>query len=161
MFTGVVPSHRGQRLAARLFGASLPVLRELGVRRFVLEVIRSNEAAVRAYERQGFVRRRRSSCFELSPLGPVRVLRAVERGVPLGFAAVVPKSRDLPQPVVDPCHRRRGVGTALLRSCFDCVEPDAELRVINVDESSASDLAFFTRYAVRRLPGQYEMVFPV
>jgi ribosomal protein S18 acetylase RimI-like enzyme len=202
VFTGVVPSHRGQRLAARLFDASLPGLRERGVGRFVLEVIRSNEAAVRAYERQGFMRRRRFSCFEVSRLAPVsvpfrieetaagslvelgrmcswnpswqnatasllragdevRVFRAVEDDVPLGFAAVVPKSRDLPQLVVDPRHRRRGVGTALLRICFDSLESGAELRVINVDESSAPDLAFFGRHAARSLPGQYEMVLPL
>jgi ribosomal protein S18 acetylase RimI-like enzyme len=52
--TGIVPEHRGQGLAGRMFDLLLPRLRERGVRRFVLEVLQDNAAAVTAYRRAGF-----------------------------------------------------------------------------------------------------------
>ena len=63
VFTGVVPAHRGQRLAGRMFDAARQRLVDRGVRRFLLEVIESNAPAIHAYERTGFVTRRRLACF--------------------------------------------------------------------------------------------------
>lgn len=75
VFTGVVESHRGQHIAGRMFDVASEKLRQRRVRRFLLEVIESNTSAVRAYERAGFVTRRRFACFEipcssLRPVGP-------------------------------------------------------------------------------------------
>lgn len=69
VFTGIVPSHRGRGLAGALFDQARPVLRERGAERFLLEVIRSNEAALRAYRRVGFVRTRGFLCFEVGSEG--------------------------------------------------------------------------------------------
>ena len=52
--TGIVPAFRGQGLATRMFDHALPTLRELGVGRFALEVLKTNEPAIRAYRKAGF-----------------------------------------------------------------------------------------------------------
>jgi len=74
-FTGVLPDWRGQRLASRMFDTARELLAGRGIRRFVLEVIETNEGAIKAYERAGFATRRRLKCFEiptaaLRPVGP-------------------------------------------------------------------------------------------
>ncbi len=65
VFTGVVPSHRGRGLAGALLDHAAPRLAADGYRRFLLEVLRDNAPAIRAYERAGFVAGRRLECFEL------------------------------------------------------------------------------------------------
>jgi ribosomal protein S18 acetylase RimI-like enzyme len=52
--TGIVPAFRGQGLASRMFDQALPALRRRGVERFVLEVLQTNEPAIRAYKKAGF-----------------------------------------------------------------------------------------------------------
>jgi ribosomal protein S18 acetylase RimI-like enzyme len=51
-------------LAGRLFEQALPALTARGVRRFVLEVLQENTAAVKAYEKTGFHITRSFACFE-------------------------------------------------------------------------------------------------
>ena len=65
VFTGALPSHQGQGLAGKLFEAARETLVTAGVERFVLEVIRDNEPAVKAYRKQGFEVKRGLSCFEV------------------------------------------------------------------------------------------------
>lgn len=62
--TGIVKAHRGQGLAGKLFAAVLPSLKTRGIRRFVLEVLQENEAAIKAYERTGFRIARPFACYE-------------------------------------------------------------------------------------------------
>jgi ribosomal protein S18 acetylase RimI-like enzyme len=64
--TGIVPAYRGQGLAGRLVDLIVPRLRERGLERFVLEVLRDNQPAVRAYSAAGFSVTRRFECFELA-----------------------------------------------------------------------------------------------
>lgn len=52
--TGIIPAFRGQGLARRMFEHALPALRERGVERFVLEVLQTNEPAIKAYKKAGF-----------------------------------------------------------------------------------------------------------
>jgi ribosomal protein S18 acetylase RimI-like enzyme len=52
--TGIVPAYRGQGLARRMLDHALPALRERGVERFVLEVLQTNEPAIKAYRKAGF-----------------------------------------------------------------------------------------------------------
>jgi ribosomal protein S18 acetylase RimI-like enzyme len=73
--TGIIKSHRGRRLANEMFNFALPRLKEKGVRVFVLEVLRGNEPAVRAYSKTGFTVVREFDCFELD----VRQRRSGER----------------------------------------------------------------------------------
>ncbi len=65
--TGIVPGYRGRGLAREMFDHAIPELRGRGVTRFLLEVIRSNEAAIRAYRKAGFEVTREFACFELQP----------------------------------------------------------------------------------------------
>lgn len=52
--TGTLPAYRGQRLTARIFDSSLPVLRERGIEQYLLEVLQHNTRAVSIYRKAGF-----------------------------------------------------------------------------------------------------------
>ncbi len=59
VMTGVRRSAQGRGLVGELFAELWPRLRAEGIERIQLEVIDVNERAVRAYERLGFIRRRK------------------------------------------------------------------------------------------------------
>jgi ribosomal protein S18 acetylase RimI-like enzyme len=61
--TGIVPEFRGQGLAMRMFDHALPALRARRIARFHLEVLQSNERAIKAYERAGFAVHRELRCY--------------------------------------------------------------------------------------------------
>ncbi len=63
--TGIIPAYRGKGIATRMFDFAIPELRAHGVMRFVLEVLQTNEPAVKVYRRAGFSIRREFDCFEL------------------------------------------------------------------------------------------------
>ncbi|WP_162051739.1 GNAT family N-acetyltransferase [Pontibacter pamirensis] len=52
--TGVLPQYRGHNLTQQLYAFMLPKLRESGIEQCLLEVIRENAAALRAYKAVGF-----------------------------------------------------------------------------------------------------------
>lgn len=62
--TGVVPSHRGQGLVAKMYAWLFEQLIPLKVEQLVLEVIEGNHAAIRAYEKMGYHKARKLICFE-------------------------------------------------------------------------------------------------
>lgn len=62
--TGVVPSHRGQGLVAKMYAWLFEQLTPLKVEQLVLEVIEGNHAAIRAYEKIGYHKARKLICFE-------------------------------------------------------------------------------------------------
>lgn len=62
--TGVVPAHRGHGVAGEMFRFAVPRLKESGVKRCVLEVIRQNEPAIKAYRELGFTPTRELLCFK-------------------------------------------------------------------------------------------------
>lgn len=64
--TGIIKPYRGRSIAKKMFDFAVPRLQEKGVRKFVLEVLQKNEAAVRAYKKSGFQITREFDCFELS-----------------------------------------------------------------------------------------------
>lgn len=61
--TGVIPSHRGLKLATEMMQFSDSALREAGAETYILEVIDTNERAMRLYEKSGFRVTRRLQCF--------------------------------------------------------------------------------------------------
>lgn len=61
--TGVLPEYRGQGLVGKMYDYLQPFLEENQVRQLVLEVIESNQSAIRAYEKDGFAIRRKLVCF--------------------------------------------------------------------------------------------------
>lgn len=64
--TGIIPEYRGRGLARAMFDQAVPGLRALGVKKFLLEVLQPNHAAIRAYEKAGFVATREFACFDVS-----------------------------------------------------------------------------------------------
>lgn len=63
--TGIVPEYRGKGLARQMFDFALPPLRDLGVKQYVLETLRDNIPAFKAYERAGFRVTREEDVFDL------------------------------------------------------------------------------------------------
>lgn len=61
--TGIVPAFRGQGLARRMLDHAIPTLCQRGVERFVLEVLQTNEPAIKAYAKAGFETRRELRSF--------------------------------------------------------------------------------------------------
>ena len=51
--TGVIPSHRGQRIVQQLYDHALPIYKNDGVDKCTLEVITSNKFAIKAYQNVG------------------------------------------------------------------------------------------------------------
>jgi len=64
--TGIIRDFRGQGLAKKMFDFAMPRLKNRGARRFVLEVLQDNEAAIKAYQKAAFRIRREFDCFELN-----------------------------------------------------------------------------------------------
>jgi len=65
--TGILPSHRGQRLTQRMYQWALPFLRKQSIRQIQLEVLTENVPARRSYENVGFKIHRSLACYR----GPV------------------------------------------------------------------------------------------
>jgi len=95
--TGIIPAYRGQGIAKGMFEFILPRLRERGVTIFLLEVLQSNNAAIRAYTKTGFKITREFACYELLPdafaaekytQGPVEV-REISRAMVQSFKSQV------------------------------------------------------------------------
>jgi len=61
--TGIVPDFRNQGWARKMFDHALPALHARGIERFVLEVLQSNEPAIKAYRKSGFEIVRELRCF--------------------------------------------------------------------------------------------------
>ncbi|PRX73958.1 ribosomal protein S18 acetylase RimI-like enzyme [Bacillus sp. V-88] len=62
--TGVIPEFRGKRLVAEIYNHAIPILREQNVEKSLLEVIHTNEKAIKAYSNLGFKIKRELSCFK-------------------------------------------------------------------------------------------------
>lgn len=61
--TGVLPEYRGQGLVGKMYDYIQPFFEENKVNQLVLEVLESNQSAIRAYEKNGFAIRRKLLCF--------------------------------------------------------------------------------------------------
>ncbi|MEP5612272.1 MAG: GNAT family N-acetyltransferase [Cyclobacteriaceae bacterium] len=63
--TGVIPGFRNQRTGEDLYEFLLPKIIEKSLARILLEVIDTNEQAIRLYEKMGFTFRRKFLCYKL------------------------------------------------------------------------------------------------
>jgi len=63
--TGIIKPYRGKGMAKEMFRYAVPILKEKGVRKFVLEVLQENQRAIKAYQKTGFIIVREFDCFEL------------------------------------------------------------------------------------------------
>ena len=61
--TGVIPEKRGLGLTKQMYFFILPILKENGIDRLVLEVITNNVQAIRSYEKSGYEIERRLLCY--------------------------------------------------------------------------------------------------
>jgi len=61
--TGVLPKFRGLGLVGKMYDYLLPLLSQHQIKRIVLETIESNQSAIRAYEKTGFLISRKLLCF--------------------------------------------------------------------------------------------------
>ncbi len=52
--TGTLKEYRGQGLASQIFEYSVPYLREMGIKQYLLEVLQHNPKAISVYTKQGF-----------------------------------------------------------------------------------------------------------
>jgi ribosomal protein S18 acetylase RimI-like enzyme len=95
--TGIIPAYRGQGIAKGMFEHILPRLRELGVTNFLLEVLKPNEAAIRAYTKTGFKPVREFACYDLlrdsfvakNPEGSMFEVREVDKNRVQEFETLV------------------------------------------------------------------------
>ncbi len=78
--TGIIPDFRGQGLAGKMFEFAVPRLIELGVRKFLLEVLQVNGAAIRAYRKTGFSVTREFDCYQMRP-ATARLPRIADDGL--------------------------------------------------------------------------------
>lgn len=62
--TGVIPAKRGNRLTSKMYEYILPILHENNIDKVVLEVITTNETAVKTYQNIGFKIIRQLNCFK-------------------------------------------------------------------------------------------------
>lgn len=62
--TGVIPSHRGQRLVQKIYDFAISDLVENGFQTTTLECITANEIAIKAYKRAGFEITRKYLCYK-------------------------------------------------------------------------------------------------
>lgn len=62
--TGVLPEYRGKGLVGKMYDYIQPFFEDNQVKQLVLEVIESNQSAIRAYEKNGFTIQRKLLCFD-------------------------------------------------------------------------------------------------
>lgn len=62
--TGVLPEWRGKGLVGKMYEHVLPFLQAQKAQQIVLEVIETNQSAIRAYEKYGFAIQRKLLCFD-------------------------------------------------------------------------------------------------
>lgn len=62
--TGVVPLYRGRRLVEQIYRHALPILKEAHIQKCLLEVIQTNDKAIKAYTAIGFQIHRELACFK-------------------------------------------------------------------------------------------------
>ncbi len=62
--TGVLPAYRGRQLVDKIYAYAIPLLKEKGITKCVLEVIQDNARAIRVYQRIGFAIQRNLNCYK-------------------------------------------------------------------------------------------------
>ncbi|RFM34276.1 GNAT family N-acetyltransferase [Chitinophaga silvisoli] len=86
--TGVVPMARGRHLVQELYEYFIPKYQQQGVKEILLEVIATNQKAIKAYENAGFEQQRRFLCFK----GEVPLTKKAMKGVLIQKNLLPPES---------------------------------------------------------------------
>ncbi len=74
--TGVRPRYRGQQITTQMYDFLMPIFKEKKIKQCVLEVLTTNERAIKAYSAIGFVKTKFFKCYTL-PNGILNILPAV------------------------------------------------------------------------------------
>ncbi len=61
--TGTISAYRGKGLATSIFNASVPFLKEAGIKQYLLEVLQDNAKAISVYQNIGFITTRSFNYF--------------------------------------------------------------------------------------------------
>ena len=200
--TTVIPEYRRRGISRAMFDWMVPGFAADGYEQFLLEVITSNNPAIRLYEQLGFQTTRELLLLEGEPsidlerpaYDKVEIreihrhesipfahfwdgrpswqnsLEAVQRtmrmkrffgafidGDCVGYIVFSAGVGRLAQLAVRRDHRRKGIGTRLLRE----MQKDAheqKLHIINLDESMTEAVVFFQNRGFRKVLAQFEMV---
>jgi len=64
--TGIIKTYRGRGIAREMFDYAIPEMRKVGVERFILEVLKDNTPAIKAYRKAGFTVTRELDSYALS-----------------------------------------------------------------------------------------------
>lgn len=64
--TGVIPAHRGNNLTTRMYEYLWPQFKKEGIKQAVLEVITTNDRAIKSYKKCGFVIQKLYHCFRIN-----------------------------------------------------------------------------------------------
>ena len=64
--TGIIKAHRGQGIAKDMFDFVTPELRKVGTESFILEVLKDNTPAIKAYKKAGFTITRELDSYALN-----------------------------------------------------------------------------------------------
>lgn len=73
--TGTRPEYRGNGLAGMIFRHSVPLLRQAGIRQYLLEVLQDNAPAISIYKANGFSISARYNCYNQT-VGELRLDRS-------------------------------------------------------------------------------------
>ena len=68
--TGTRPEYRGNGLAGMIFRHSVPLLRQAGIRQYLLEVLQDNAPAISIYKANGFSISARYNCYNCGLTDP-------------------------------------------------------------------------------------------
>ena len=176
--TGTAISHRRQGIARKLMQRSIGTL---PAKRYVLEVIETNERAASLYRQLGFVETRRFQCWTFSggqailPVQRVEIhpdwfdqtpswqnsLASLRRasepyeilGDDRGFIVVFPSNGDVPLLAVRRDQRHKGIASSLLAAAAQHV--GKPLRVMNVEDRFEP---FLQHAGAKKLARQIEMI---
>lgn len=70
--TGTIPEYRGRKLVTQIFDHSLPHLKAAGCKQYLLEVLQSNDKAIKLYKHAGFIVSRELNYF-VHPIADVNL----------------------------------------------------------------------------------------
>jgi ribosomal protein S18 acetylase RimI-like enzyme len=200
--TTVIPEYRRRGISRAMFDWMVPGFSAEGYKQFLLEVITSNNPAIRLYEQLGFYTTRELLLLEGEPTinldrsvdGAIEIREihrhenipfalfwegkpswqnspeAVERSIQMkrffgafidgecvGYIVFSGGVGRLAQLAVHRDHRRKGIGTRLLREMQKDAQ-DQKLHIINLDESMTESVLFFQNRGFRKVLAQFEMV---
>jgi ribosomal protein S18 acetylase RimI-like enzyme len=85
IMTGIIKAYRGQGIASQMFDFMKPTLKKKNIQQFFLEVLQDNKAAIRAYQKAGFMIKRSLDCFILD----IKNFKPIEHSrIPLQFKEI-------------------------------------------------------------------------